>query len=133
MGESSPPAEGCRNGGVVFLFHKLWNLKDHLPLRVLLHRRRTCIVPESKILPPWGSLHSKRGGIWCFHSYERLAFALFQPSPALRATPPWAGNPKDAPERQRMANFFILPLGGVRLAVAKRKRTGGRIPKHIID
>ena len=45
-GKSSPPAEGCRNGGVVFLFHKLWNLKDHLPLRVLLHRRRTCIVPE---------------------------------------------------------------------------------------
>ena len=33
-GKSSPPAEGCRNGGVVFLFHKLWNLKDHLPPRV---------------------------------------------------------------------------------------------------
>ena len=34
-GESSPPAEGCRNGGVVFVprFYTIWNLNP-LTLRV---------------------------------------------------------------------------------------------------
>jgi len=82
----------ARSAGVVF-FQKFEIsgifFKDHLPLRVLLHRRRTYYSPlgGSPVARPGGRSHSRKQTIW-----EQ------NPPPPLRGTPSKGG-------------ILILPVG----------------------
>ena len=62
------------------------------------------------VLPPWGSLRSKRGVIWCFCSYERLGHDFSTLPGALRHPAP-GGESKGCARATAHGEFFYSPLG----------------------